>query len=146
VGLYYSNYTEVIIANVALRWWTLALIIAVDAAVLSRLLVGIVYIVVEIIFSDSTRIFYYINDLGWPIAGVIEGGLCLLARTIWLSETLDNVKKALDIIFIMVMVCRKGQNLFSFIFPFVAHTSPHRRFYQRLEFCKSYWSSSLSAS
>lgn len=93
-----------LIAAVALRWWTLALLIAIDAAILARLLVGLVYLLIEAIFSDSARIFYYVNDLGWPIAAIIEGGLCLLARTIWLSETETNVKKALDIIFIMIMV------------------------------------------
>eukprot|EP01122_Echinamoeba_exundans_P005009 TRINITY_DN15194_c0_g1_i1.p1 TRINITY_DN15194_c0_g1~~TRINITY_DN15194_c0_g1_i1.p1 ORF type:complete len:791 (-),score=144.45 TRINITY_DN15194_c0_g1_i1:30-2402(-) len=132
LGLYYSNHTEVILAAVALHWWTLALIIAIDAAIVARLLVGIVYIIVEIAFSDSARIFYYINDLGWPIACVIEGGLCLLARTIWLSGTLDNVKKALDIIFIMIMVLAAARILQILLVKFIISIMNSQRFWEQV--------------
>lgn len=104
VGLFFNQQIEVLIASVALHWWTLAVLVALDAAVVARILVEIVYLIIDCAFSDSTRIFYYVNDLGWPIAAVLQGGLCLVARTVWLSGTLDNVKRALDIIFIMIMV------------------------------------------
>lgn len=98
------NPSEPLLANVLLRWWALALVIMCDAALLSRLAVGVIYFFGEIIVSKSARIFYYINELEWPFALLGWGAGMLITLNVWLSALEPNVFRAFHIIFIMIIV------------------------------------------
>lgn len=110
VPLFILNPEEPKLAGVLLRWWALAFVILCVAAVLSRLAVGLLYFIGEIVIKKSDRIFYYINDLEWPFALLGWGGGMLITLNVWLKDLEPNVFKAFHIIFIMTIVRLKLQS------------------------------------
>jgi hypothetical protein len=114
VPLFVLNIDEPKLAGVYLRWWALAFTILCIAAVLSRLAVGLLYFLGEIIISRSDRIFYYINDLEWPFALLGWGVGMLITLNVWLKDLEPNVFKAFHIIFIMTIVRFGHRRLHSF--------------------------------
>jgi hypothetical protein len=130
--------------------WIVAVWVSVDSAVVLRVFIGVLLAILEFGFS-STKLFYYINSLGWPMSALLWGtsskeklrpgplvltdgpstgiGL-LITQEIGLSESEAEVKRWLSIIFIMVIVFSAAAIVHIMLVKLILGFSHKKKFWQ----------------
>jgi hypothetical protein len=89
--------------GILIRIWALAALIFLDSAIVLRIISGSVLSMFEFACS-STKAFYFINQLGWPIAAFLWGIGLIITLQFFLFALEPDVYRWVNIIFITIIV------------------------------------------
>jgi hypothetical protein len=95
--------SEPLWGGVRIRIWALALLIFLDSAIVLRIISGSILSLFEYGCS-STKAFYFVNQLGWPIGALLWGIGLIITLQFFLFALEPEVYKWVRIIFLMIIV------------------------------------------
>lgn len=95
--------SEPLWGGVLIRLWALALLIFLDSAIVLRIFSGSVLSLFEYACT-STKFFYFVNQLGWPLAALLWGVGLIITLQFFLFALEPEVYRWSRIVFLMIIV------------------------------------------